>query len=215
MPTNFELDEKHRKSLFRNGELLLQQVYVEYPRGYYAGMGFVPTMFLGQGQFIPTWIMAGKRWKLHNPHHVIQLNVLLLDQPAGQEISMYNVNYGFGNEDKNLSFGYGFAIGLHEVENSVRGNWTVPALTVRGLVRISRHHWFVSENYLINTKEGICPFTLSGLRWMKPKLSVDLAMIYGLMPTKSLLEGRRPVLLPWLSFQMTFPKAFLSTTPPE
>jgi hypothetical protein len=184
----------------KKGEGYYQNVWIMGNQAVYgltnhlsAGVGMIP-LFLFAGTSTPAWLTL----KYSVPVVKDKLNLsagALVGTVIGESTGAFGILYGmstFGNKDKNLNIGAGWAFGGGEIAK-------IPTINISGMIRTGPKGYFITENYIIGTTDTFLAIISLGGRRIIKHTGLDFG---GFIPIGSDVESF--VVIPWLGFTIPF-----------
>lgn len=195
------------KTLFQNAMIGAMQYQKTTLSGNTVAMGMVPTLLLGKN-YMPVWLSGHHRIKLggnaKRPFTTLNTGAFFLSLPkeesqqTTEDLSVCYFNFSFGSKEKN------FAIGAAYMPTGFGEDVNYQALTLHGITRLGRKSCLITENYVLYSKNGWTPVSISGLRLWKKRSAFDLSVM-----AMRISANQRPsnkslwLAIPWLSFHQT------------
>jgi hypothetical protein len=184
----------------KKGEGYYQNVWIMGNQAVYGltnhlsgGIGVIPT-FLFAGSPTPAWLTL----KYSVPVVKEKLNIsagALVGTVIGESTGAFGILYGmstFGNKDRNLNIGVGWAFGGGEIAK-------IPTFNISGMIRTGPKGYLITENYLIGTTDTFLALISFGGRRIIKHTGLDFG---GFIPIGS--DVGSFVIIPWLGFTVPF-----------
>lgn len=183
----------------REGEGYYQNTWIFFNNVNYAisdhlslGAGTVPVFLFGVDA-VPVWLLpkvslATPAEHLHVAAGAVLGGVIGADAGGGAGIVYGLTTYGTRNNNVSVGVGFGYA----------GANWaSTPAVSISGMVRISRTLYLVSENYVVPglPESGVGSLAL---RWGPENFGVDFGLV------RPLDGGVDFIGVPWLGVSIPF-----------
>ncbi len=182
----------------RKGEGYYQNIYVFWNQfsvgitdNFSLGGGVIPIFFFGG----PTPIFITPKLSIPIVENKVNIGAgALVGTVLGEQSATFGIVYGvstFGDPDKNLSVGLGYAF--------ADGEWaSTPLINISGMVRASQRMYLLTENYYVRAGgQGGGIIGLGG-RWLIKKASLDFIFAIPYGPDMEL------IILPAIGFVIPF-----------
>lgn len=195
------------KAIFQNAMLAGWQYQKTTPRGNTYTIGLIPTLLIG-GDQMPVWVSAHRRIPFggspKRPAAVANIGGFFMsvprteEQPEDRDLSLFYSNFSFGTREKNFAIGGGFV-------PSGFGKGVYPqAISLHGLTRLGPRSCLVTENYFIHDRGVWMPCSMSGWRFWRKDMALDLSVLVMRFPSVWRTENKALwIPIPWLAFHKT------------
>ena len=180
------------EAYYQNTWVFFNQLSYGFSEYFSMGVGMMPLFLVG-AETAPVWITP----KIGVPLIKDKLNVgigalagYVLGEDFGLGIFYGTVTYGGKDRNSNLGVGWGY---------TSDGMADYPMISYSAMARVSKKGYFISENYLIPTKEDTYGVVSFGGRSVQKKLAIDYGLIIPLNTGADVF-----IAVPWLSITIPF-----------
>jgi hypothetical protein len=190
-PNGYSL--KKGEGYYQNVWIMGNQAVYGFTNHLSGGIGVIPTFLFG-GAPTPAWLTL----KYSVPVVKEKFNVsagALVGTVIGESTGAFGILYGmstFGNKDKNLNIGAGWAFGGGQIAK-------IPTFNISGMIRTGPKGYFITENYLIGTTDTFLALISFGGRRIIKHTGLDFG---GFIPIGS--DVGMFIIIPWLGFTVPF-----------
>lgn len=192
---------RNGEGYYQNAWVLFNQVSYGYTPNFSVGAGMMP-LFLFGGDVLPIWVTPKisipiKKDKWNAGAGLLYANILdFADYYDNGSDGGFGMAYGvltYGSRDRNATVGLGYGF--------VDGGWAgSPTVSFSAMHRLSKRHFFVTENYLLPLDGDPTLLLSAGGRWVGKRIAID----YGLWRPVSEEFGGSLLVLPWLGLTVPF-----------
>lgn len=179
---------------YQNTWIFFNQVSYGVSNNFTIGAGMIPIFLFG-GAASPFWITPRVTVPIVKDKFNISTGAFIGTVLGEDTDGPFGIAYGnasVGSRDRNLTvgIGYGFA----------GGEWSdTPALSLSGMVRVSKKFAFMIENFFIDAGDETAALSFVGGRFIGKKIAVDAALV---IPVSELEDTF--VAIPWLGLNVPF-----------